>query len=580
MRDGVADGMDEAAQLAAMAQQHAARGDHAGALAAFAGAAALRPDDADALANHALALLRAGRPHDAVAVAERALALAPHHDVAAANRGHALLASGDASGAAAAFALLLRRSPQLPDALVGMALAQRMLGRIGGALAAVDRALTLAPRLESALGNCGLLRLEAGDVPGAIAAALAAAAAAPDRLGHAANALMAMAYDIRLDPQEAARSACEWGRSLVRITPRVAPAPRLPGQPLRVGYLSADLCRHPVGWLGAQAMLAHDPDRVVPLVYATGASGDDLARRFRAGVPLWRDCLGLADEAIARQIVEDRVDVLVDLAGHTAGGRPRLLAMAPAPHLVTWLGHVGTTGIPTVGSILMDEWHAPLGSEALFCERLRHLPGGRFAYSPPPEAPVPHRQPGPITFGCFQALAKLNQEVAALWAAVLAAVPGSRLLIRRRGLAEPWLQGRVRQLFAAAGADPARIDLEPETDHAGLLADYGRIDVALDPFPFCGGASTAEALWMGVPVVTLPGRAPAARQSLAILSAIGETETIAAGPDDYVDAVMRALASRSTRAQRRDQVAASPFGDTIRLARALEEMFATIVADG
>ena len=572
--------MDDASRLAAMGQQRAAQGDHAGALAAFAGVAALRPADPDALANHALALLRAGRPHDALAVCERALALAPQHDVAATNRGHALLAAGDASGAAAAFADVLGRRPDLPDALVGMALTQRALGCIGAALAAADRALLLQPGLESALGNCGLLRLEAGDVPGAISAALAAAAAAPDRLGHATNAMMAMAYDIRLDPQSAAHSTADWGARLAQVTPRVPVPPRPPGRPLRVGYLSADLCRHPVGWLGAQAMLAHDPDRVLPIVYSTGASTDDLARQFRAGVPLWRDCLGLSDESIAAQMLADRLDVLVDLAGHTAGGRPRLLAMAPAPHLVTWLGHVATTGIPTVGSIVMDEWHAPPGSQTLFSERLRHLPGGRFAFSPPPEAPLPARRPGPITFGCFQALAKLNDEVAALWSAVLAAVPGSRLLIRRRGLAEPWLQGRVRQMFASAGIDPARIDLEPDTDHAGLLADYGRIDVALDPFPFCGGASTAEALWMGVPVVTLPGRAPASRQSLAMLSAMGETATIAAGPHDYVAAVERALSIGTTRADRRAQLAASPLGDTLRLTGELEAMFARIVDGG
>jgi predicted O-linked N-acetylglucosamine transferase (SPINDLY family) len=570
--------MDDAARLAVLGQERAAAGDEAGALAAFAGAAALRPGDPDALANHGLALLRVGRPREALAVVEAALALAPDHGAAGANRGHALLAAGEPEAAAAAFAALLRKTPNLPDALVGMAMAQRALGHLGAALVAVERALALAPTLDAALGNRALLRLEAGDAAGSVTAALAAAAAAPDRLGHAANALMAMAYDITLDPQAATRAAADWGASLARVTPRLALPPRAPDRPLRVGYLSADLYRHPVGWLGAQAMLAHDPDRVVPLVYATGGRNDDLALRFRAGVPLWRDCFGLADAVIAQQIAADRVDVLVDLAGHTAGGRPRVLAMAPAPHIVTWLGHVGTTGIPNVGTILMDEWHAPPGSEALFTERVERLPGGRFAYAPPPEAPVPERRPGPITFGCFQALAKLNPEVAGVWAGVLAAVPGSRLLLRRRGLAEPWLRDRMLHLFATAGIDPARIDLEPDTDHAGLLADYGRIDVALDPFPFCGGASTAEALWMGVPVVTLPGRAAASRQSFAMLSAIGETATIAAGPDDYVGAVERALTVSARRSERRARLAESPLGDGVRLARGLEDAFARLAA--
>ncbi len=561
---------DDAARLTGLGQQRALAGDAAGALAAFAGAAALAPDDADALANHALALLRAGEPAAAMARAEAALALAPDHPAAAANLGHALLATGAAPAAADRFAALLARHPGHVDALVGMAMAQRALGHIGTALAAIDRAVALAPGAEAALGNRSLLRLDAGDPAGATTAAIAAAGAAPASLGHAMNAFMAMGYDIALDPFMAARAASDWGTRLAAVTAKVPLPPRSPGRPLRIGYLSADLCRHPVGWLGARAMLHHDPDRLVPLVYATARSDDDVARQFRSGVPQWRDCTGLADPDIARQMAADRVDILVDLAGHTAGGRPGVLAMQPAPIIVSWLGHVATTGLPTVAAVLMDEWHAPPGCEALFAERLVRLPGGRFAYTPPAEAPAPARRAGPVTFGCFQALAKLNPEVAALWAQTLAAVPGSRLLLKRRGLADPWLRGRITALFADAGLDPARLDLEPESDHASLLADYGRIDVALDPFPFCGGASTAEALWMGVPVVTLPGRAPASRQSLAMLSAIGETATIAAAPDDYAAAALRALSLDDSRSQRRERLAASPLGSTVRLARSLD----------
>lgn len=570
----------DVARWTAEGQARAGIGDAAGALAAFAAAAALAPDDADALANHALALLRVGQAAAAITAADRALALAPDHVVAAANRGHARLALGDPQGAIADFAALLARHPGHADALVGMALAQRALGHIGTALAALDRALAVAPGLESALGNRSLLLLDAGDAAGAVQAAIAAAGVAPGNLGHAMNAFMAMGYDIALDPGVAAAATMDWGRRLVAETPRVALPPRASGRPLRVGYLSADLCRHPVGWLGARALLHHDPDRVEPLVYATGGRDDDLAREFRAGLPRWRDCGTLSDDAIAAQVAADGVDVLVDLAGHTAGGRPGVLARQPAPVIVSWLGHVATTGLPTVKAVLMDEWHAPPGSETLFSERIIRLPGGRFAYTPPPEAPPPGRRAGPVTFGCFQALAKLNAEVAGLWAAVLAAVPGSRLLFKRRGLRDPWLRGRITALFAAAGVDPARLDLEPETDHASLLADYGRIDVALDPFPFCGGASTAEALWMGVPVVTLPGRAPASRQSLAMLAATGETATVATAPEDYVPAVLRALALMDSRAQRRDRLAAAPLGDPVRLARELETALSGLAAGG
>ncbi|WP_353198446.1 tetratricopeptide repeat protein [Sandarakinorhabdus sp.] len=562
---------DDAARLNSVGQQRALAGDAAGALAAFAGAAALAPDDADAVANHALALLRAGDPLAAIARAEAALALAPDHAVAAANLGHALLAAGQAQAAADRFAAVLARHPGHADALVGMAMAQRTMGRIGSALVAIDRAVALAPGSESALGNRGILLLDAADPAGAIAAAIAAAGVAPASLGHAMNAFMAMSYDIALDPMVAAQATCDWGARLTAGTPRLPLPPRPPGRPLRVGYLSADLCRHPVAWLGARAMLHHDPDRLMPLVYATAHSDDDVARAFRSGVALWRDCTSLADADIARQIAADRIDILVDLAGHTAGGRPGVLAMQPAPRIVSWLGHVATTGLPTVAAVLMDEWHAPPGSEALFAEKLLRLPGGRFAYTPPAEAPEPARQPGgPVTFGCFQALAKLNPDVASLWVQAMDHVPGSRLLIKRRGLADPWLRGRITAMFAEAGLDPVRLVLEPESNHARLLADYGRIDVALDPFPFCGGASTAEALWMGVPVVTLPGRAPGSRQSCAMLSAIGETATVAASPDDHAAAVQRALALGDSRKQRRERLAASPLGSTVRLAAALD----------
>ncbi len=571
---------DDAARLTGLGQQRALAGDAAGALAAFAGAAALAPGNADAIANHALALLRAGDAAAAIARAEAALALAPAHVAAAANLGHALLAAGQAPAAVDRFAALLSQHPGHADALVGMAMAQRALGHIGTALAAIDRAVALAPGAEAALGNRSLILLDAGDPVGAAAAAIAAAAVAPASLGHAMNAFMAMGYDIALDPLAAARAACDWGARLATVTPRLPLEARPPGRPLRIGYLSADLCRHPVGWLGARAMLHHHPDRLVPIVYATARSDDDVARAFRSGVPLWRDCAGLADADIARQIAADRVDILVDLAGHTAGGRPGVLAMQPAPAILSWLGHVATTGLPTVTAVLMDEWHAPPGCEPLFAERVLRLPGGRFAYTPPAETPAPLRRSGPVTFGCFQALAKLNPDVASLWVRALDAVPGSRLLLKRRGLADPWLRGRITALFADAGLDPARLDLEPEADHASLPAHYGRIDVALDPFPFCGGASTAEALWMGVPVVTLPGRAPASRQSFAMLSAIGETATVAASPEDYAAAALRALALPDSRAQRRERLAASPLGSTVRLADALETTLLGLAAGG
>lgn len=562
----------------------AARGDLALALEGLAAAAAAAPESADAASNHALALLRAGQPACARVEAQRALALDPAHGAARANLGHAALACGDADAAIAAFDALLSLQPGHADALHGLGMAHRACGRLAVAAGALQQASAAAPGNDAALANLGLVRLEAGDAPAAVAAFSAATHAAPDTLAHASNAIMAMAYLPDLAPEAAHASTRNWAAALEDSTqPRPPRRIRTTG-PLTIGYLSADLCRHPVGWLGGQAIALHDPALVRAIVYDTGHIRDDISARIEAGVAGWRRVGGIGDGALADLVAADGVDILIDLAGHTAGGRPRLFALKPAPVQAGWLGHVGSTGLSRIGFSLMDEWTAPVTTQPVFSEALRHLAGGRFAWSPPPEAHIPPSRtigsgttPAPV-FGCFQALAKLNPGVARLWSQVLAAVPGSRLRLMRRGLADALVAGQIRQMFAAAGLDPARLQLLPETDLAGLFRAYRGIDVALDPFPFCGGASTAEALWMGVPVVTLPGFAPASRQSLAMLAAIGCPQWAATDGAAYVAAAQAALADADRRDHRRARLMDSSLGQPLRLVRALEDAFAGLVA--
>lgn len=558
-----------------------ARGDLAEAIVAFAAAAAANPASADAATNHALALLRGARAADALAEARRALSIDPAHAAAQATAGHAMLATGDVPGATAAFQALLAQHPDHADALHGLGLAQRAAGQFANAQGTLLRACTAQPAADAPRANLGLVQLECGEAPAAVASFAAATHAAPDTLAHASNAIMAMAYLPDLAPDAAFVSTRAWAAALEAGTPRHAGgqrALRRDGQ-LTIGYVSADLCRHPVGWLGGQAIALHDPDRCRAIVYDTGHVRDDISARIQAGVAGWRQVGALGDAALADLVATDGVDILVDLAGHTAGGRPRLFALKPAPVQAGWLGHVGSTGLARIDAALMDAATAPAATQSLFSERLLHLDDGRFAWTPPPEAQIPPDRlashDGPI-FGCFQALAKLNPAVAALWARVMDAVPGSRLRLMRRELADDAVAARLRAMFAAAGVDPARLDLRPAIDLAGLFAAYRDIDVALDPFPFCGGASTAEALWMGVPVVTRPGTAPASRQSLAMLDVIGCTQWAAADDDSYVAAVLAALADPDNRAQRRARLLDSPLGQPVRLVRALEAAFAAL----
>jgi protein O-GlcNAc transferase len=271
--------------------------------------------------------------------------------------------------------------------------------------------------------------------------------------------------------------------------------------------------------------------------------------------------------------------VLVDLSGHTAGSRLSVFAHRPAPVQVSWLGYFATTGLSYLDAVLLDDWHAPAGTEDQFVEPIIRLPSGRLCFQPVPWAPavgpLPSLQTGYITFGCFNNMAKLNAGVFDVWAQVLAAVPDSRLVLKWRTLVDEPLCESIREAFASRGIDPARLELRAASFHAGLLKEYADIDIALDPFPFTGGLTSCEALWMGVPVITWPQGRVASRQTFALLSVIGLPELAAHDADDYVR-LAQALASDQNRLLRlrsglRARMQASPLMDVTGFTRTLED---------
>jgi predicted O-linked N-acetylglucosamine transferase (SPINDLY family) len=279
------------------------------------------------------------------------------------------------------------------------------------------------------------------------------------------------------------------------------------------------------------------------------------------------------------------IDVLVDLSGHTEHGRLGVVALRPAPVQLSWLGYFGSTGLPAVDAVVLGDALAPAGSEAFYTEALERVTGAHFAYAPPPYAPPvtapPSTRNGTLTFGSFNNPAKFGDEVVQLWSAVLQAVPNSRLVLKWKTFADPGFARHTQQRFAACGVDPARVQARPATPHAQMLAEYGDIDVALDPFPFSGLISTLEALWMGVPVVTLPWQRPVSRQSLAVLRAIGLDRGIATTPRGYVAQAAALAADITTRTTWRSsgacglrhRLSASPLADGRRLAGELEAIY-------
>jgi predicted O-linked N-acetylglucosamine transferase (SPINDLY family) len=270
---------------------------------------------------------------------------------------------------------------------------------------------------------------------------------------------------------------------------------------------------------------------------------DDASERLARSADRWHQAEQDGDDALAERIRDLDIDILMDLAGHNPGGRPLVLARKPAPVIVTWLDYFNTTGLSTVDYLIGDPISTPEGGPQRFTERVLRLDPCRFCYSPPMNAPPVSdgrgASSGAITFGSFNRLSKLTPAVIGVWARVLGQIPRSRLLLKNRSFADPRTRDRITAAFGAAGIEGPRLDLRADSTHAQMLAEYGDIDIALDPFPYNGGLTTCEALWMGVPVLALRGDSMISRQSASLLSAAGLADWIA---DDERDLIRRAVA--------------------------------------
>jgi predicted O-linked N-acetylglucosamine transferase (SPINDLY family) len=307
---------------------------------------------------------------------------------------------------------------------------------------------------------------------------------------------------------------------------------------------------------------------------------DEITARIAAASSVWRDVLGWSDEGLAGQIRADRVQILFDLSGHTAGNRLLTFARKPAPLQVTWIGYEGTTGLAAMDYILADGYEIPPHLENQYREKVLRMPEGYLCYDPPtdapPVAPLPALQQGHVTFGSFNNLGKITPPVVRVWAEILRRIPGARLALKYRGLADENTRRRYLELFAAQGAGADRLNMLGWSPHPEFLAEHHHVDLALDPFPFSGSITSCAALWMGVPVITCPGETFASRHTFDHLSNIGLTETIAHDLDDYVRRAVELSGDlprlAALRAGLRPRMAASPLCDGPRFARNLMEL--------
>ncbi|MGY9013535.1 MAG: O-linked N-acetylglucosamine transferase, SPINDLY family protein, partial [Rhodobacterales bacterium] len=271
---------------------------------------------------------------------------------------------------------------------------------------------------------------------------------------------------------------------------------------LRVGFVSGDLRNHPIGYFLESVLSSIDPSKIELIAYPTTPIVDDLSERIKPSFSMWKSIYGQTDEAAANMIYADGVHVLLDLSGHTAGNRLLMFGHKPSPVQASWLGYFATTGLNEMDYLIGDPYVTPPKNDDQFTEKVWRLPETRWCFTPPNvdvEVSVPPAvNHGYVTFGCFNNTTKVNDRVVALWAKVLEAVPNSRLLLKAKQFHDQMAQESIIQRFAAHGIDSKRISLEESEDRQKYFAAYNKIDITLDPFPFTGGTTSVESLWMGV----------------------------------------------------------------------------------
>ena len=548
-------------------------------------ALATAPDHAIALANLGAALLAQGRLSDAQKALGAALA-AGHASVAVLrNWGQAQLAAGDAAAAEDAFRRALDLDPGDLECRRGLAFALARLRRISEAEVLLIDYVARRPLPSNAHFMLGHLRVLAGRQE-AGRDLLRAGALRPDApAAEASTYLFDLNYmpDVAPAARRVAHEAWDdrYARGLACQSPMPDPDPE---RPLRIGLVSPDFRAHAVSFFLRPLLSGLAADGLQVIAYANVAKPDVVTDELRQLVTGWRDIRTSSDDDAARLVRADRIDMLIDLAGHTADNRLLILARRPAPVQLHYLGYPATTGMAAIDARIVDCWTDPDGAETHVSERLVRLDRCFVAFAPtayPEIAAPPFRRNGHVTFGSFNNLAKLNAAVIDLWAAVLRAVAGSRLVLKHDASADAGVQQQLQGSFAACGIAPERLSFLPRTpDLVSHLAAYADVDIALDPFPYNGTTTTCEALWMGVPVVTLTGDHHAARVGTSLLTAVGFAPGIAADAHDYVRTCVELARApgllEALRTLLRPEMAASPLCDGVGLAAAFSSALRTL----
>jgi predicted O-linked N-acetylglucosamine transferase (SPINDLY family) len=517
---------------------------------------------------------------DALHALQKTAELLPNDAEAHNNLGIALQERGQLDAAMSCHLHALKINPDFVEAHYNLGNVLCELEQLSEAVKSYRNGLKLNPNFAILHSNLGSTLLELGLIEEALVSYRHALTLDPNSVVMCSNLIGILNYTTST-PAEYLSEALRYGQiAACKVTQRFTTwRCDFKPQHLRIGIVSGDFRNHPIGFFLESLLAQLNPARIELIAYTTQTKEDYLTNRIKPYFTKWQSLFGLSDQAAAKLIHDDGVHILIDLSGHTAHNRLPVFAYKPAPVQASWLGYFASTGVTEIDYFLADETGVPDTQPANFSETVCYLPDTRLCFTPPltnlPIAPLPSLKNGHITFGCFQNLAKLGDKVLMAWGRIFAALPTARLRLASKQLGDPTVVSRLVERLQQYGIAADRVQMLGSVPRAAYLAAHAEVDIILDTFPYPGGTTTCEALWMGVPTLTLAGETLLARQGASLLTAAGLPDWITNGEDDYVAKAIHFASDLPKltilRAGLREQVRTSPLFDAPRFAKNLED---------
>jgi len=517
------------------------------AIKAFQKALSYNPQHADSLNNLGVALNSIGSFEPAIIILKKALAIQPDHSESLNNIAIAYSMKGDNNKALNYYLKAIERFPEKPECHKNIAGIYRKLHLLKRAEHHLHLALRYSPNYIQALNDYGVILKDQGKNLKAYEAFCKIVELDDDFIEAQSNRLYMLHYLPQQSPESIFNEHTEFGKRITCRNSSLQFANRSKNNRIRIGYVSPDFRNHSVSFFIKPILQNHDPTFFEIFCYANVARPDQVTFSLKSLNVHWRNIYGISNEHVAKQIENDRIDILVDLAGHSSSNRLMVFAQKPAPIQVTYLGYPNTTGIPTIDYRITDSTTDPKKNEHLYTEKLIYIDPCFLCYSPQEDVPLSHLKAScqNIIFGSFNNIGKLNDDVVQVWSKILKNLPGSIIMLKSAGFTDKDTQHLWRKKFNNLGIN----------DHQVLFSGYipdikkhlsvcHNVDIALDTFPYNGTTTTFETLWLGIPVITLSGNSHVSRVGHSILKSIGLEELVAHSKDEYVNKVIQLASNK------------------------------------